>query len=155
MRSRQDQSPRRASFLGYMLLAVKRPADALAAFEITLTKEPNRYLALAGAVQAARETGDKARGKYTVALLALTAKADVPGRPEIAALKAELKKGRDNNESIDGGFEFWRLFSAASSSRLRRLARRRPIRCSGSARARSSRRRPGSSSPTTTASSAS
>jgi hypothetical protein len=74
--------------LGYMLIAAKRPADALAAFDITLTKEPNRYRALAGAVEAARATGDKkAVGKYTTALFALTAKADVPGRPEIAVLK--------------------------------------------------------------------
>jgi hypothetical protein len=74
--------------LGYMLIAAKRPADALAAFEITLTKEPNRYRALAGAEQAAREAGDKrVIGKYRNAMFALTAKADVPGRPEIAALK--------------------------------------------------------------------
>ncbi len=74
--------------LGYMLIAAKRPADALAAFDITLTKEPNRYRALAGALEAARLTGDKsAVGKYLKPLLALTAKADVPGRPEIAALK--------------------------------------------------------------------
>ena len=40
-----------------MLIAAKRPADALAAFDITLTKEPNRYRALAGAVEAARADG--------------------------------------------------------------------------------------------------
>ncbi len=44
--------------LGYMLIAVKRPTDALAAFDVTLSKEPNRYRALAGAVEAARQTGD-------------------------------------------------------------------------------------------------
>jgi hypothetical protein len=71
--------------LGYMLIAAKRPAAALAAFDVTLTKEPNRYRALAGAVEAARAAGDqKAVGKYTKALVALTEKADVPGRPEIA-----------------------------------------------------------------------
>ena len=74
--------------LGYMLIAVKRPAEALAAFDITLAKEPNRYRALAGAVEAAREAGDQtAVGKYLKPMFALTAKADVPGRPEIAALK--------------------------------------------------------------------
>ena len=74
--------------LGYMLIAVKRPTDALAAFDITLAKEPNRYRALAGAVVAARQTGDaNAVKKYLEPLAALTAKADVPGRPEIAALK--------------------------------------------------------------------
>jgi hypothetical protein len=74
--------------LGYMLIAVKRPTDALAAFDITLAKEPNRYRALAGAVEAARQTGDpNAVKKYLEPMVALTAKADVPGRPEIAALK--------------------------------------------------------------------
>ena len=79
--------------LGYMLIAARRPADAIAAFDITLTKEPNRYRALAGAVEAARVTDNKtAAGKYTKALLALTSKADVPGRPEVAALKAGGKR---------------------------------------------------------------
>jgi hypothetical protein len=78
--------------LGYMLIAARRPGDAIAAFDITLTKEPNRYRALAGAVEAARLTGNEtAAGKYTKALLALTSKADVPARPEVAALKAGRK----------------------------------------------------------------
>ena len=47
--------------LGYMLLAAKRPGDALAAFETTLKKEPNRFLALAGASNAATEKGDRRR----------------------------------------------------------------------------------------------
>ena len=79
--------------LGYMLIAAKRPADALAAFDITLTKEPNRYRALAGAVEAARLTGDKnAVEKYLKPMVALTSKADVPGRPEVAALRAGAKQ---------------------------------------------------------------
>jgi tetratricopeptide (TPR) repeat protein len=74
--------------LGYMLIETKRPTDALAAFDITLTKEPNRYRALAGALEAARLSGSKVPGrKYVDTFLTLTAKADVPGRPEIAALK--------------------------------------------------------------------
>ncbi len=74
--------------LGYMLIAAKRPADALAAFDITLTKEPNRYRALAGALEAARLSGSEtAERKYVQPLLTLTSKADVPGRPEVAALK--------------------------------------------------------------------
>ena len=79
--------------LGYMLIAVKRPSDALAAFDITLAKEPNRYRALAGAVEAARQAGDpNAVKKYLEPMVALTAKADVPGRPEIAALKTGASK---------------------------------------------------------------
>ena len=80
--------------LGYMLIAAGRPADALAAFDITLAKEPNRYRALAGALNAAQLTGSTSAGsKYVASLLTLTSNADVPGRPEIAALKAALKKG--------------------------------------------------------------
>ena len=80
-------SPAR-ELLGYMLIAAKRPADALAAFDITLTKEPNRYRALAGALEAARLSGSEtAERKYFQPLLTLTSKADVPGRPEVAALK--------------------------------------------------------------------
>ena len=56
-RSRQDRSPRRASCLATCCWQTKRPADALAAFETTLKKEPNRYRALAGAADAARLDG--------------------------------------------------------------------------------------------------
>ncbi len=46
--------------LGEMLLQLKRPQEALAAFEITLKKEPNRFHALAGAAEAAQAVGDTA-----------------------------------------------------------------------------------------------
>jgi hypothetical protein len=49
--------------LGEMLLELQRPAPALAAFEATLVREPNRYRALAGAARAARMTGDAARAR--------------------------------------------------------------------------------------------
>jgi len=79
--------------LGYMLIAAKRPADALAAFDITLAKEPNRYRALAGALEAARLTGSRdAVSKYLAPLRTLTSKADVPRRPEIAALETGARQ---------------------------------------------------------------
>ena len=59
--SRPDRLRPARELLGYMLLAANRPADALAAFETTLKKEPNRFLALAGAADAARQNGDMAR----------------------------------------------------------------------------------------------
>jgi predicted Zn-dependent protease len=48
---------------GDMLLAAKRPADALVAYEQSQTREPNRYRGLYGAAQAAAQAGnrDKAR----------------------------------------------------------------------------------------------
>jgi hypothetical protein len=79
--------------LGYMLIETRRPAAALEAFDITLAKEPNRYRALAGALEAARLSGNTtAERKYFEPLVMLTAKADVPGRPEIAALKKGAKQ---------------------------------------------------------------
>ena len=70
--------------LGVMLLVRGRTGDALAAFEATLTKEPNRLGATLGAAKAAEMSGDrqKARQHYARAV-ALTEGAD-PIRPEIS-----------------------------------------------------------------------
>ena len=46
--------------LGDMLMQLNRPRSALAEYERTLIKEPNRYRSLAGAERAARAAGDKA-----------------------------------------------------------------------------------------------
>jgi len=78
--------------LGYMLLQSKRAADALAAFEATLKKEPNRFLALAGAAEAARQTGDNAaRRQYAEQLLTVAARADAGTRPQLAAAQDAVK----------------------------------------------------------------
>jgi hypothetical protein len=70
--------------LGEMLLELKRPKDALAAFQQTMGKEPNRFRALAGAARAASEAGDRAAArKYADGLLAFCKRADAPGRPEL------------------------------------------------------------------------
>jgi peptidoglycan/xylan/chitin deacetylase (PgdA/CDA1 family) len=69
--------------LGEMLLMAGRPVEALAAFEATLLKEPNRFRAVAGAARAAAAAGDQANArKYYAALLELGEAADRPGRPE-------------------------------------------------------------------------
>ena len=47
--------------LGFMLLDAGRPADALAAFEASLTKDPNRFRGLYGAGRAAEAAGDRAK----------------------------------------------------------------------------------------------
>ena len=44
-----------------MLLERAQPAEALAAFEATLKKEPNRLAASAGAASAAEKIGDAAK----------------------------------------------------------------------------------------------
>ena len=62
---------------GDLLLALDRPGDALAAYEATLQREPNRARALHGAARAAAAAGrdDVARTHYT-ALAELLADAD-------------------------------------------------------------------------------
>jgi tetratricopeptide (TPR) repeat protein len=45
--------------LGEMLLEAGRHQDALAAFEATIKKEPNRFRAVAGAMRAAEAAGDR------------------------------------------------------------------------------------------------
>jgi tetratricopeptide (TPR) repeat protein len=77
---------------GTMLLERGMAKEALAAFEATLKKEPNRLGATLAAGAVAEKLGDaeKARGYY-VAAIALTENAD-PVRPQIAHARAFVAK---------------------------------------------------------------
>ena len=69
---------------GDMLLEHGMAKEALAAFEATKTKEPNRYRGYAGAAAAAEKLGDKVKAKENYQkLVALTEGTDAP-RPELA-----------------------------------------------------------------------
>ena len=48
--------------LGELLLALKQPAEALPAFELSLQAARNRFRGLYGAARAAERLGDRARG---------------------------------------------------------------------------------------------
>ena len=75
---------------GYMLLERGLAKEALATFEATQAKEPNRYHGFAGAAQAAEKLGDKAKAKENYQkLIALAASAD-SDRPEVAAARKFL-----------------------------------------------------------------
>src|SRR3954467_9987449 len=75
---------------GFMLLDRNMAKEALAAFEATKAKEPNRLQACAGAAKAADTLGDKAAARQDYQqLVALTANADTE-RPEVAAAKKYL-----------------------------------------------------------------
>ncbi|HDZ08181.1 hypothetical protein [Pseudohongiella sp.] len=76
--------------LGMMLLAAELPELALVEFEATMAKEPNRFLALKGAAQAAHDAGDTeaARGYYRE-LLTVAATAD-SDRPALRRARAYL-----------------------------------------------------------------
>lgn len=75
--------------LAEMLLQLKRPKDALAEFEKTMTKEPNRFRGVAGAIAAAEQLGDRATAKRLAERLrTIGAKGDTPGRPALEAARA-------------------------------------------------------------------
>jgi tetratricopeptide (TPR) repeat protein len=72
---------------GFMLLEANRPKEALAAFEATMKKEPNRFRGAYGAARAAEAAGDKAKARtYYKELLMIAKDADTE-RPELAAAK--------------------------------------------------------------------
>ncbi|HWB30127.1 MAG TPA: hypothetical protein VG736_06465 [Vicinamibacterales bacterium] len=74
--------------LGDMLLETKQPSAALVEYETTLKKEPNRFRAVDGAARAAAAAGDQETARrYYAQLLQIAAKADSPGRPELAEAK--------------------------------------------------------------------
>jgi len=59
--------------LGDMLMEMRRPAEALAEYRATLEKEPGRYLATLGAMNASAAIGDRAgEASYRAKLAAIT-----------------------------------------------------------------------------------
>lgn len=75
---------------GFMLIDRGMAREALAAFEATKAKEPNRFQGYAGAAKAADTLGDKAAARHNYQqLVALTANADTE-RTEITAAKKYL-----------------------------------------------------------------
>ena len=76
---------------GVMLLERGMPAVALAAFEATLKKEPNRLAAYVGAAKAAEKSGNSAKAReYFGKVVAIATNAD-PTRAEVADARAYLK----------------------------------------------------------------
>ena len=76
--------------LGEMLLEAGKPAEALAAFELTMKKEPNRFRGFYGAARAAEAAGDTAKARtYYAKLVETCAAADAPARPELAAARGK------------------------------------------------------------------
>ncbi len=76
--------------LGDLLLEVNQPAQALIAYEQTLSTDPNRFRSVYGAAKAADRAGDSARAKaYYQQLAVLGSHADTE-KPELAEAKAYL-----------------------------------------------------------------
>lgn len=77
--------------LGSLLLELKRPRDALAAFEAELKLYPGRYRSLYGAGLAAEQAGDRSSAqRYFAALVKQVGTADAP-RADLAHARAYLK----------------------------------------------------------------
>lgn len=78
--------------LGDLLLELGRPAEALAQYDASIAKEPNRFRGLYGAGLAAEGAGDRARARgYFEKLAALCVEADST-RPELALARQTLAK---------------------------------------------------------------
>lgn len=75
--------------LADMLMAVSRPAEALAEYEATLKKEPNRFRAIYGAARAAAAANQpKTATTYYATLVEMTRGADDPVRKEVAEARS-------------------------------------------------------------------
>ena len=77
---------------GAMLLERGMAKEALATFESTLRKEPNRLGAAVGAAKAADKAGDATRARQHYAAAASLAENGDPVRPDIAAARTFLAK---------------------------------------------------------------
>jgi predicted Zn-dependent protease len=75
--------------LGEMLLALKRPAEALKEFEASRLREPERFRGYYGAAQAAAQSGDRTKAKRYFAKLVEMA-GQGAARPELAQARAFL-----------------------------------------------------------------
>jgi tetratricopeptide (TPR) repeat protein len=73
---------------GFMLLDHGMAKEALAAFEATMAKEPNRYNGYVGAAKAAQALGDTTRAKAAYEKLVTLAVGSDSDRPTLAAARA-------------------------------------------------------------------
>jgi tetratricopeptide (TPR) repeat protein len=77
---------------GAMLLDRGKAADALAAFEAVLKKEPNRFNALSGAARAAEKVGDREKAAGYYKKVTVLARDSDSTRPDLALAKQFLAK---------------------------------------------------------------
>jgi hypothetical protein len=77
---------------GTMLLDRGMAREALAAFEASMAKEPNRFNGIAGAAQAAATLGDTTKAKALNTKLVALASAAGDNRPALAEARAFLAK---------------------------------------------------------------
>lgn len=78
--------------LGYMLLEEGAASEALAAFEATLRKEPNRLRAMAGAAKAADKLGNSTKAREYSARIVEQTKEATAGRADIAYARSLMSR---------------------------------------------------------------
>ena len=71
-----------------MLLEAKKLPEALAAFEASAKQEPRRFRGVYGAAKTAKLLNDPRAATYFAELREIAAKADTPGRPELAEARS-------------------------------------------------------------------
>ena len=76
--------------LGDLLMELNRPAEALAQYESSIGKEPNRFRGLYGAALAAERSGDRARARVHYEKLASITARTQTKRPELMRLREQL-----------------------------------------------------------------
>ncbi|MGE5277217.1 MAG: hypothetical protein ACM3SU_09495 [Acidobacteriota bacterium] len=87
--------------LADLLLAIGRPADALAEYEKSLASAPNRFNGLVGAARAARKAGDAGRaGGYYGRLIAISDASS--RRPELDEARKFLRGGKSTSKTRTG-----------------------------------------------------
>jgi tetratricopeptide (TPR) repeat protein len=76
--------------LGEMLMQLGKPKPALAQFELTMKKEPGRFLTLYQAARAAKQAGDAERSRdYYQKLAKICERGDKPGRKELQEARTQ------------------------------------------------------------------
>ena len=75
---------------GWGVDAGEQPVEALAAYEASSKREPNRFRTLAGAARAAEQSGDTVKAKAYYAELTRLAKNSDGTRPELKRAKDYL-----------------------------------------------------------------
>jgi hypothetical protein len=78
--------------LGYMLLEADRPKEALAEFEATIKKEPNRFRGLYGGARAAEASGNRTRARALYKELLQVAGGSTAQRAELQHARSFLKQ---------------------------------------------------------------
>jgi len=78
--------------LADLLMELGKPVEALAQYEASIGKEPNRFRGLYGAALAAERSGDAKRARVHYQKLASVTKGSNGARPELQRMREQIAK---------------------------------------------------------------